>query len=349
MVNKVLLAIMSLFFVVVGCQTIPVVPGKNYGWNQVSPPRDNILGKEILSEGVFGDEVMKVTDSSIERSDSFSIFTNDQYSKYSATFDVFVKGVTANMGFQYLKSTKLSSRDWKIIQIKKFAYTLPVEKRFVYQCLTASNYTYEIFNKKGFDAKLDVTAIAKKFGVDKAEIKIDSKPDNPNILSVTVTNPNVCLSYKSAYFKDDNWRITGSLKNKYVHITGRKGNEKYSTTFELKPGQKSEFRSPQFSGPEPPHKPWYRLMATLDDNNNKVNLAICKQDRGTGERDYTCKDLIDDGYGNWDRPYHIDTFGYGNNKYKIVNLNIKAKRTNHGSILVSWAKLTYPQYILVID
>ena len=157
----------------------------------------------------------------------------------------------------------------------------------------------------------------------------------------------MCFSYIAATFVDDNDYLVGTLADKAVVVTG--DGEKYNTTFELAPGQKSNFRSPQFIGSEPAHKPWYRLMATMKDSTGKPILSVCRQDRGTGAAEtYTCKELDDDGYGNWDRPYHIDTFSYDERKYKVVFLNVDAK-LNGGKILVKSAKLQYPQYVLRLE
>ncbi|MFM5409784.1 hypothetical protein ACET9A_08930 [Aeromonas veronii] len=338
----------SFAVVISGCATNATTPGNSYGWNSMEPPRENVLGREILAGGVIGDFVLKVTPDDIESSKSLNRLKNDEYTKAEAGFDLLVKGVSADLGYEKTKSEKLNSNDWLISQIKDFAYTLPVERKFVYQCLAAEKYEFSATSKSGIDATIDAAKLGEKFGVEKANVTIKTNPDNPNEFSVTVENPNVCLSYVSAYFKDNNWYGTGSLKDKYVDITGVNGDEKYSVEFTLKPGEKSHFRTPQFIGPEPAHKPWYRLMATLDDN-GRVNLAVCKQDRGAGDRGYKCNELEDDGYGNWDRPYHVDTFSYETQKYKVVNLNINAKRKDDGTIKVSWAKLQYPQYILVIE
>jgi hypothetical protein len=331
-----------------GCTTTTPTPGSSYGWNSVNPPRENVLGREILTNGVIGEPIIKVQEDDIEFSKSLTSLTDNQFSKAEASFDLIVKGVSAELGYENSKSEELSSNDWEISQIRNFTYTVPVARKFAYQCLTASKYEFSASSKNGFDATIDATKLGNKFGVDKAKVTFKSKPDNPNEFTVIVQNPSVCLSYVSAYFKDNNSYITGSLKDKYVDITGVNGDEKYSVSFELKPGEKSHFRTPQFIGSEPAHKPLYRLMATLDDQ-KRVNLAVCKQDRGTGSRGYKCEEIEDDGYGNWDRPYHIDTFGYGDQKYKVVNLNINAKRSTNGTIKISSAKLQYPQYILVID
>jgi hypothetical protein len=93
----------------------------------------------------------------------------------------------------------------------------------------------------------------------------------------------------------------------------------------------------------------YRLMATKKDSTGKPTLSVCRQDRGTGASEsYTCKEIDDDGYGNWDRPYHIDTFSYTERKYKVVSLNIDAKLSGD-KIVVKSAKLTYPQYVLKLE
>lgn len=334
--------------VITGCSSSQTTPGNTYGWKSVNPPRENVLGREVLTNGVIGDVVISVDSESIERSKSLNSLTDNQYDKAEASFNLIVKDVSADLGYENSASEKLTSNDWEISQIKNFTYTLPVSKKFAYQCLTAAKYKFSATKINGFDATIDASKLGEKFGVEAAKISFKSKPDNPNEFEVTVDNPSVCLSYVTAYFEDNNSYVTGSLKDKYVDITGVNGSQRYSVNFELQPGEKSHFRTPQFIGSEPAHKPLYRLMATLNDQ-QQVNLAVCKQDRGTGNRGYSCKEIEDDGYGNWDRPYHIDTFGYGDQKYKVVNLVIDAKRTPNGTIQVSSAKLKYPQYKLVIQ
>lgn len=348
--NRKSIVMLMAVTLVAGCTPTPPTPGSSYGWTSVTPPRENVLGREILTNGVIGDPILTIQneDEDIEVSKSLNSLTNSQYSKAEASFELIVKDVSADLGYENSKSEKLNSNDWEISQIRNFTYTVPVARKFAYQCLTASKYEFSASSKSGFDVNIDATKIGEKFGVDKAKVTFKSKPDNPDEFKVVVENPSVCLSYVTAYFKDNNIYITGNLNDKYVDITGVNGDVKYSVNFDLKPGEKSHFRTPQFIGPEPAHKPLYRLMATLNDQ-GRTNLAVCKQDRGTGDRGYKCKEIEDDGYGNWDRPYHIDTFGYGDQKYKVVNLNIDAKRGINGTIQVRSAKLQYPQYILVVD
>lgn len=46
------------------------IPKSTFGWTSVNPPRENVLGREVLANGVFGDQIIKFTPDDIEVSDS---------------------------------------------------------------------------------------------------------------------------------------------------------------------------------------------------------------------------------------------------------------------------------------
>lgn len=342
------LALPPFLFLLSGCSTMPTTAGDIYGWKSLAPPRDNALGKEIFTNGVIGEQLITASEANTERSVSLASITKAEYSQASAGVEVVIQQLSVELGASYVKSEKLSSSDWQIVQVKNYLNELPVNRRFIYQCLSAKEHKFELESKIGGTASVDATKtqVAQKFGVETAKVEIKSEPEKPNKLEIKISNPNVCFSYVSARFVDDNDYITGSLADKYVDITGN--DKKYNTSFDLELGQKSNWRTPQFIGREPAHKPLYRLMAVTNEKTAKTSLAVCKQDKGTGDKGYSCKELDDDGYGNWDRPYHIDTFAYNERKYKVIFLNIKAK-LNGSKISVRSAQLQYPQYILRVE
>ncbi|MNQ74391.1 hypothetical protein D3C85_891460 [compost metagenome] len=321
-------------------------PGEMYGWNALKPPRENALGRQLFAGGKVGDPVIDLTPSNIEMSPALGTASNEVYSKSNAQLELIAKGASASLGYDYESAKKVESNEWKILQIKDFAYYLPVEQRFIYQCLTASKYNFELTNKSGANATLDAGPLAKIFGVDEANIGFTSNPDNPDKLTVSVDNPNVCLAYVSAYFRNVTKWMEESISEKYVDITAKNGSEKYSTTFSLTPGQRSWFRAPEYSGKESPHKPWYRI-ASIVDQSGKAELEICKQNR-TGRRDYSCRTLDKKSDGQWDHLYHIDTFSFGDNMYKVITLDIDAKRLENNIIHVEYAKLSFPEYELIL-
>ncbi|WDH20647.1 hypothetical protein [Pseudomonas chlororaphis] len=338
----------SILVALTGCPSNPTsTGGEVYNWKTMNPPRENALGKEIYRDGVVGEQIISAEPANIERSGSISSLSKEDYRQASAQLEATIVKLSADINASHVKSEKITANDWQITQIKKFINELPVDRAFVYQCLSAKENKFELESKAGGGVSLDATKteIAKNLGIEAAKVEIKSNPDKPDKLEVTISNPNICISYKSARFIDDNDYITGSLSDKHVDITG--DDNKYSTTFTLEPGQKSNWRTPQFIGREPAHKPLYRLMAVKNETSLKTSLAVCRQDKGTGGNGYTCTEIEDDGYGNWDRPYHIDTFSYGEKKYKVVYLNIKAKLKD-GKVLVKSAQLQYPQYLLVI-
>lgn len=346
-----------------GCLTTSKIPTANpYGWKDLKPPRQNALGKEILSNGFIGEPVYNLNNENVLISGSADKVTDERSSAAKASLDVIAKTASVELGYEYVKSQELSSSGWQISQIKDFSYVIPVAKKFVYQCITASMYEFSASSKSGFNAGIDVTEIAKKFEIDTAKVSIVSKPDNPNEFRVIVNDPSVCISYVSAYFKDDNVHLGKPLPP--ADITGVTGAgetqaEIYSSKFELKPGESSHRRTPQFPNPQPVHKPEYTLTATLGEQ-GRVNLNVCKQDKGTGVVNTSiftddvsykreCKEIKDDGYGRWDRSYHIDTFGYGNQKYKVIYLHINANHTPKNTIQINSAELRSPQYELILE
>ncbi|MEX5353336.1 hypothetical protein WCE02_18525 [Pseudomonas juntendi] len=325
----------------------PESPGEMYGWRSLEPPRENALGRQLFAGGKIGDPVINIMQSDIEVSSSSGVVSSDSNSKLNSNLEVFVKGVSAELGYDYEMSKKVSSSDWRIQQIKNFAYYLPVEQRFIYQCLVASEYKFDMSSKSGGKAVVDASVLAKSFGVDKASVGVTSAPTSPDKLSVTINNPNICLSYVSAYFKDVSSNLIGSgVDGKYVDITGQNGSDKYSPVFNLMPGQKSWFRAPQYSGKESPHKPWYRIAATLNAT-GQSELEICVQYR-SGRMEYKCKLLDPESNGVWDRPYHVDTYPFGRDLYKVISVNVSAKRMDDNSIRVEYARLMYPEYKLII-
>ncbi len=326
----------------------PETPGEMYGWRSLNPPRENALGRQLFAGGKIGDPVITVLPTDIEVSASNGAVNSETNSKLNASLEAYIKGISAELGYDYETSKKISSSDWRIQQIKNFAYYLPVEQRFIYQCFTVSEYKFEMTRKDGATATVDAGELAKALGVDKAKIGITSTPSTPDTLSATISNPNVCLSYISAYFKDVSSNIFGvGVSGKYVDITGQEGDVKYSTKFTLNPGEKSWFRAPQYTGKESPHKPWYRIASTLN-SSGVAELEVCVQYR-TGRRDYRCKLLDTGNNGVWDRPYHVDTFPFGDNLYKVISVNIYAKRAKDNSIHIDYARLSYPEYKLTIN
>lgn len=341
------LALSPILLFLSGCPKNIKTGGEIYGWKSLTPPRENALGKEVFDNGVIGSQLITVNEANSERSKSLESLTNEEYSQASAKVEAIIQKLSGELGASYLKSEKLTSSDWQIIQVKNYLNELPINRKFIYQCLSARETKFDIESKAGATAIIDATKtqVAQKFGVEAAKVEVKFQPEKPDKLEIKVSDPNICLSYVSAKFIDDNDYITGSLADKYVDITG---DEKFNVSFDLALGQKSNWRTPQFIGREPVHKPLYRLMAVEKQNTNKLGLAVCKQDKGTGDKGYSCKELDDDGYGNWDHPYHIDTFAYDERKYKVIFLNIKAK-INGDKISVKSAQLQYPQYILQIE
>ncbi len=332
-----------------GCSTTFVPPEKNlYGWNNVNPPRQNVLGYEVLSKGVIGQPIYNLDSDNILVSDSIGKVTSEQYLAAQYNFDVLAKKATAELGYEYTKSEKLTSNSWKISQIRNLEHTLPVNRRFAYQCLNASNYEFTATSNSGIDATIDATKIAARFGVDKAKVTFKTKPDKPSDFTVIVNDPSVCISYVTAYFEENNGPIFNRT-NEHVAITGpdlfESSNDKGKNSYELKPGETSYRVSPLYKFERPPAiNPEYNLTARQD-NQGLIQLLSCK-DKTT----YKCKTIKpDDDNGNWNGTYLIDTFAYGKQKYKVINMNIKARRTPNGTIEIKSAKLYYPQYKLVIE
>ena len=322
-----------------------------YGWKNLNPPRQNVLGKEVLKNGFIGDLIYSVNSETVDVSESLLSVTDVQYSNAAAGAEVLAEGMSAELGYNYSKSEKLSSGNWKISQIRNVSSQILLDRMFVYQCLTASQYEFMVSRKKGVNAAIDASEIAKKFGVDTAKVGLKSQPDKPDQFKVVVNNPNICLSYITAIFEENNGVWPNNVKDKFVDITGpynvtgaRKNKEK---SYVLKPGDTSNPVFPIYMiNPKPSTNPEYRLMAIQSDQ-EPVRLVACKDDKGIGK--FKCDtEIADDGYGKWNRTYRIDTFAYGDQKYKVVNMKIDAKRDDNGSIHIDSAKLFSPQYKLVV-
>ena len=348
---------MDIKLIVITVTTIMMLSGmatakpskKNpYGWRNVNPPRQNVLGKEVLKKGIIGDPIYILNSDNVEVSLSNETVTAAQYSNAKASFEVLAKEVTADLGYEYTKSENLSSSNWKISQIRNLAYIIPVNRKFAYQCLTASKYEFTATSSSGFDATIDATEIARRFGVDTAKVGVKSIPGKPDEFKVAVNDPSICISYVTAYFKDNNGpRFVRA--NEYVDITGPyifgSSNGKGENSYKLKPGETSNRVWPKYKFERPPaNNPTYNLTSRQD-NQGIIQLLSCKHNNA-----YECKIIKpDDDNGNWNGRYLIDTFAYGEQKYKAIDMEINAKRTQDGTIEIKSAKLFYPQYKLVIE
>lgn len=316
------------------------------------PPRSDALGRELHANSVVGEPIYRISPDRIDRAESIGTLNKQIESSASAGLDLTVQKVSANIGAEYSKTEKINSRGWQIIQIKNVSQAIAVNRRFIYQCLGAASTSFEVQKKVGASLGIDASQaeIAQAFGVEKAKVEIKSKPAEPDKLEVKVDNPNVCLAYVAGTFVDDNDYIVDTLATKFVNITGKSGGNNLSNDFSLTSGDTSNFRTPQFVGAEPFHKPQYRLMA-LRSATGKMELHACRQDMGTTtdpSEQYTCKPLPEDSPGRWNRTYHVDTFTYLPRKYKSVFIEINA-RVDGASLLVASAKLRYPQYVLKLE
>lgn len=257
--------------------------------------------------------------------------------------------VTAELGYKYDKSEKLNTKNWIISEIRNFDDSIQVDKKFIFRCLSAGSYKFEATKKSGISSTLDASKLTEDFGVTDASVSFNTIPENPDKVEVKINNPDICLSYLHAHFKDDNESILVNIADKYIYLTGENQGNAESISYILRNNETSNFSSPQFIGEDPHHKPWYRLKAFID-RSGLLELKVCKQNRENGN--YNCIKELHSENGKWNKPYHIDTFQYEEKKYKSIFVELDAIiRTDKGGelIVIKKAKMTYPQYELVIN
>lgn len=321
-----------------------------YGWQNMAPPRSSVLGREVLDNGFIGEQIFKADGDATEEALSINQLKIEERNQLAAGAEFTMKEVSAEIGASYENSVVNNSNEWTIKSLKNITNSIDVNRRFVYQCIAAKSSTFQIQSKISGGVKIDAakSIIAKKLNIEKAKIFIESKPEKPNFFEVKIDNPDVCISYKTAIFKDDGSYYLGTknIANNYVTITGNGAAS--LAKFNLEDGQESNFRTAQFIGIEPPYKPMYRLLAKRNNETNRLTLSVCRQGQGLKGFDYACKIIEDGGTGKWNHLYHIDTFSYVNGKYKVVLLSIDA-HLQGDTIVIDSASLRYPQYSLKIS
>jgi hypothetical protein len=312
-----------------------------FGWKSSPTPREKMLGRQIYDGGVIGGQLIPVNEKNVEVaavSDEFLRTSNDQY---EAKVEATIKQVTAEVGGKLVNTEKLSASGVRVLQIIDFTTGAKVDQRFVYQCLTAQRYQFDLAKQAGGSVGVDASALANKLGVDAAKVEFKASPDNPDTVRVVVNNPDVCLAYVPVRFVDASSKWWGcSVASKTVTFH----NVANAASFSLAPGQVSNWHSAEFCGKEPVGEPWYRLQAKRDAPGAAPYLEVCMKERGLTESATSCK-RVDDLDGT---PVHVKTYPYEERLYKAVSLNVKGS-VSGDKIEIHRAYLTYPEYELLFD
>ncbi|MBV7569638.1 hypothetical protein [Pseudomonas sp. PDM27] len=333
------LLLLPLLLQVSGCTTFSG-PGSDIGWTDAVPPVGNGVGRLVEKNHGFkslGLAAFQVTPDQVEILPTYNAVSTEENAKYSAGANAVFSQITAQAGIERSTSNLSQSSDWKIVQLKDFS-TAVTDKEFAYRCLTAKEYSYEVFKKTSGNIKLDASKIAQAFGVTTAAVEVSASPDKPNHTKITIAEPNVCLSFISATLERARWwtRYDGTRS---LRLDG----EKKFTLSINEPGSTVE---PDFGKKAVQTKPRYQLYA--GEVGGKATLNVMIEDRET-HQEIPSKILKETYPGVWKQSYKVHTYNLEEDVYAIMSIDIEAKRTADNKIIVSFAELSSPEYKLIRD
>ncbi|MDG9783115.1 hypothetical protein [Metapseudomonas otitidis] len=337
-----------------GGQTISAV----YKYRELNPPRTNAIGREVTSGGAIGPVVVyKVNDRNTTRETVVDEISKESFDRYDAQIEAAVKQVELNLGGNYEASRKLTGQKLEVLTLQNIIgsdeegqqNSFVAERTFVYECITAASSVVTVTSKTGAMVGVDVSEIAKAFGVDKAKLEIGSSPSKPDTLEVKVNNPNVCLGYRSARLIDDNrFMLFRNINDYYVNFSVGSGTKLKNVT-QLRVGESTNPRKPQFIGSNPVNTPEYRITVSRNAKDpQKLDLSVCSTPFGS--RAYVCVPLDNrGGDGIWNSSqYFIEAYSYADGSWKVINLDLNAYQQDD-QVFFNYARMRYPQYKLKIQ
>ena len=336
-----------------GNQTV----GAAYRYSELSPPRATAIGREVTSDGRIGPVVYKVSDKNTTREAVVDEISKESFDQYDTKIEAAVKQVGLELGSNYEASRKLTGTKLEVVTLQNIIgsddegqqNSFVAERTFVYECITAASSVVTVTSKIGATVGIDASAIAKAYGVDKAKLEIGSNPAKPDTLEVKVNNPNVCLGYRSARLVDDNsYMIFRNINDFYVSFSVGTGTQLKNVT-QLKAGESTNPRKPQFIGPNPTNSPEYRITASRNVKDPKrLDLSVCSTPFGS--RAYVCVPLDNrGGDGIWNSSqYFVEAYSYADGRWKVINLDLNAYQQGD-QVVFNYARMRYPQYKLKIQ
>lgn len=326
-----------------GCVKDETGPGDSIGWKTLRPPVEKALGRYVERDSgkvYLSGNGYTLNDDTIITSPSYNDVSSENYSNYKLGAEASIKGVMAKAGIEYTSSTTSGSNGWSVTQIKDFSRGAPLEKEFVYKCIMVSEYKFEAKSKTSANLDLDASVLAATFGVPTAKINVSSSPSSPDLLKITVKNPNLCLSYVSAKLSPPWLGGKGDVRT----ITKKNEDEKYEDAFNLKLNEISEPRSPDLGRDALNSKPYYRLALTGTEE--KPTLTILKEDRELIDAPPIYLPLKEKAPGRWLGQYGVEQYYYGDMKYALIRLEIDAKLLPDKSVQIKSANIYSQKYNL---
>ncbi|MDU9394534.1 hypothetical protein [Pseudomonas sp. zfem002] len=336
--------ILTLIFLgsATGCSTYQG-PGKALDWNDLNPPQSGALGRAIMDgNGVLGEQVVSLTSNSILISDSAVKYETKNYSQLGSSAELQIKAVAANLGYEYQGSNSSLSRELKVASIQTIKDVEEVNKIFVYQCLVAGSYEFVAKSLNTANASLDAAKSqwAKGLGIASANINLSSKPDDHDSITVSVASPNVCLSYKSAEYKEQRG-LFGWFGPEVRNIPG----PNQASSFTLSNGSYSNRAYPDIKDLHGGNQPALRLKYAVAEN-AAANLYVCTQLASSSGAE-KCLPLRKGDDGLWQGAHSVGRFWTTNNDLFVVYLNLDSRLTEQGIAVIN-PRLEVSQYKLTI-
>lgn len=345
MSNK-LLPLAAIFLT--GCSVFPDDVG-GLGWQSLSPPEENALGRYlyktrtgIIQTGkTLGGEGFIINDDNVRSSRSYDDVSAEKYSSYQIDASAKIQDVTTSAGIEVVSSVSTKSLGFSVVSIRDFSGGVPLEKEFIYKCLMLSNYSFEARSKTKANIAIDISKLAEKFGVGEAKINVAKNPEKPDVLKISVTNPNLCMAYISAKLFRSYYpaRSNGKVRT-FIRSLG--GNQ--SSDFILTNVDTSEALQPDLGAIPTDSIPKYTLRLIKTGVSSK--LWIQKYSREKPALEFI--EIKESTPGIWDVEQGVENLYYGDNMYALVTAHIKASTLADGSIHIRTATLRAPTYKLIL-
>lgn len=320
-----------------GCSTI-VGPGNTIGWTDAIPPVGNGVGRLVEDNRGYkslGPAAFTVSPDQVEVLDSYETKNDREETKFRTRTEAVFANIAATAGLEHSSANLSISSGWRVIQLRDFS-TAVMDKEFAYKCLTSQAFSYEASKANNAGASVDATEVAKVFGVTAAAVDVNAESGVRT--KVTISNPNVCLSFVSAKLVSYRpwWGQTSDKP-----IAFKRGQEE---RFELavdKPGAKAV---PDFGKRAKATKPSYQLAA--GSNNGQAILKVLIENHES-DQEIPSKILKETYPGVWNRRFPVHTFQIDDDIYAVMSVEVTAKLTDENTIVVESAELTSPEYRLI--
>jgi len=345
-----------------GCHSQNTDVFKKQGWHDVHIPRSDLLGKHILDNDAFGLRHFNPKPNISKGPDSIVVALRQ---RINAHLSAKISDAGLDIKYEDFSLNKVDLTGGVIIKEinDEDVFRFPPKQTFVYGCLSAGNVTIDISGKEEY--KTDIKNVLSDALNDFFNVKDINIPsinftrgdgNEPSTALIKVKSPDVCIMYKKAKWIDKSrlWNL------KYL---GRdyKASMRHPTSngimnYELGYDEETKRVECRFSGLEPRLK--YKYYITVGGERSKPELYFCVDgkdhlwtiDSKVPSHCIKLEPNKPEGaavYTRWDYTKELDIVPYGE-FMKIVKLHLNAKITEHGSILIKHAYITYPEQKLKV-